>query len=101
VSNALADYFQGLKEGVVFSRNQYGKSTVFLTALSENPDRLLVVCNNPQSVKQWSLAKVFIDDHFFVHESLGTFFSREEAEKQFTLEQGLEWEGGDSIDDYS
>ncbi len=99
--DALADYLKGLKEGEVFARNQYGESKVVLTALSESSDELLVVCNNPQGIKEWSLAQVSIDDQFFVHESRGTFFTLEGATKQFTLAQGLEWEGGDSIDDYS
>jgi hypothetical protein len=36
----------------------------------------------------------------FVHESCGTFFAFDGADKQFSLIQGLPWEGGDSIDDY-
>ena len=36
----------------------------------------------------------------FVHESCGTFFALEGAEKQFTLIQGLPWEGGETFDDY-
>jgi hypothetical protein len=51
-------------------------------------------------VKPWSLAKVTYEGGRFVHESCGTFFALEGAEKQFTLIQGLPWEGGDSIDDY-
>jgi hypothetical protein len=32
--------------------------------------------------------------------SLGSFFTKEGAEKQFCLAQDLEWFGGDSVDDY-
>lgn len=40
------------------------------------------------------------EDGQFVHESCGTFYTPEGAEKQFALIQGLPWEGGDRIDDY-
>lgn len=101
VPNALIDYFNRLKEGEVFARNRHGESKVVLAALSEESDKLFVVCSNPQGIKKWSLAQVFIDAQFFVHESLGTFFTLDGAKKQFTLARGLEWEGGDTIDDYS
>ena len=101
VPNALDNYFNSLKEGEIFARNRYGESTVVLAALSEESDKLFVVCNNPQGVKKWSFAQVFIDAQFFVHESLGAFFTLDGAKKQFTLARGLEWEGGDTIDDYS
>jgi hypothetical protein len=98
---ALVDYFNKLIKGEVFTRNQYGESKVALASLSENSDKLFVICNNSQGVKEWSFAQVFIDTNYFVHESLGTFFTLNGAKKQFTLAQGLEWEGGDTIDDYS
>ena len=44
--------------------------------------------------------KITFENGFYIHESQGTFFTLEGAEKQFTLAQGLEWAGGDSIDDY-
>jgi hypothetical protein len=52
------------------------------------------------AVKPWSLARVTLEGGRFVHESCGTFFSLEGAEKQFTLIQGMPWDGEDSIDDY-
>ena len=39
------------------------------------------------------------EDGLFVHESRGTFFTLEGAEKEFTLIKGLPWEGGDTFDD--
>lgn len=98
---SLVDYFKKLKTGSVFSRNRYGESKVVLVALSEQSDALFVLCKIPSGVKDWSLAKVYIDGQSFVHESLGSFFDLEGAKKQFTLAQGLEWDGEDTIDDYS
>ena len=39
-------------------------------------------------------------DLVYLHTSMGSFFTEEGAEKQFTLAQGLEWTGGDTFDDY-
>jgi hypothetical protein len=48
-----------------------------------------------------SLARVTFEDGLYVHASHGTFFTEEGVDKQFTLAQGREWTGGDSIDDYA
>ena len=32
--------------------------------------------------------------------NLGTFFTEVGVEKQYALAQGLEWTGGDTLDDY-
>ena len=96
--NTLDEYLQNLKEGVVFSRDQYGEAKVVSAALTESLDALVVMCNKP-GVKDWSLARVYIDGQHFVHEARATYFRLDGAQKYFTLERGLEWEGGDTFDD--
>jgi len=59
-----------------------------------------MISESTEGVKPWALAKISYENGVFVHSSLGSFFSKEGAEKQFYLAQGLEWYGGDSIDDY-
>jgi len=99
--DALAVYAGRLQEGAVFAQNYFGASTVTSVALELTRDAILVLGDHGEdAIKQWSLARVELEDGSFVHESLGTFFSREGAEKQFCLAQGLPWDGGDSIDDY-
>lgn len=98
--NGLQDYHQRIKEGDVFACNNFGESKVVSAALSERSGALLVMCHHPGAIKEWSLTQVSIDDHLFIHESLGTFFHLEGAKKQFTLKCGLKWQGGDTIDDY-
>ena len=98
--NPLQDYLDKLKQGAVFAQNKYGKSIVESAAYNENSDALLVLCKNPDGIKEWSLAKVFLENDLVVHESISTFFTAEGAQKQFTIGQGLIWEGEDSIDDY-
>jgi hypothetical protein len=98
--NPLQDYLDKLKQGAVFAQNKYGKSIVESAAYNDNSNALLVLCKNPGGIKEWSLAKIFLEDDHFIHESISTFFSAEGAQKQFTIGQGLDWNGEDSIDDY-
>jgi hypothetical protein len=99
-ANALDEYRERLKSGEVFSRNDFGESKVVSEELLESSETLVVLCNIPNGVKEWALARVSVEDGLFVHENLGTFFTLEGATKQYVLERGLKWEGGDSIDDY-
>ena len=89
-----------LKKGEVFSRNDFGESKVVSAELSESSETLVVLCNIPSGVKDWSLARVSVEDRLFVHENLGTFFTLEGATKHYFLERGLKWEGGDTFDDF-
>jgi len=43
---------------------------------------------------------VTFEKGLYVHTSLGSFFTKEGADKQYHLDQGLEWTGGDTFDDY-
>jgi hypothetical protein len=52
------------------------------------------------AIKPWALAKIIFENDLYIHTSLGSFFTKEGVEKQYTLAQGLEWTRGDSIDDY-
>ncbi|PSL20527.1 HNH endonuclease signature motif containing protein [Shimia abyssi] len=98
---ALAEYCANLKPDEVFGVAHYGQSIVVQAAISEAKDALVVHCKHDENaVKDWSVAKVSIEKGVFVHESLGTFFTLEGAEKVFTIERGLQWDGGDTFDDY-
>jgi hypothetical protein len=99
-ANALDEYRERLKPGEVFSRNHFGESKVESAELSESSETLVVLCKHPGGVKDWTLARVWVENRLFVHEGLGTFFTLEGATKQYFLKRGLKWEGGDSIDDY-
>lgn len=99
----LAVYAEKLKEGTVFSQNEYGSSLVIDTGLSPDEQSLYVMTESSEgasAIKGYALGKVTYEDILFIH-SGHTFFTKEGAEKQFTLAQkGLEWTGGDFIDDY-
>lgn len=100
--NPIADYSSNLKIGNVFSRNQYTSSIIEHFATSKDENTLWIMCKSGDEnpIKPYSLAEVIYQNNAFVHSSLGTFFEKDGAEKQFTLAQGLEWTGADTIDDY-
>ena len=97
----LGAYFQRLREDAVFAVSRFGQTTVVKAALGSEGAELFVLGEREEgAVKPWSLARVTHEGGKFVHESRGTFFALDGAEKQFTLIQGLPWAGDDSIDDY-
>ena len=100
--NPLADYAANLKVGAIFSRNQYGASLVMDSGFSEDRQALYVMTESSEgeaAVKRYALGEITFEDGLFIHTGR-TFFTKEGAEKQLTIAQGLEWTGGDSIDDY-
>ena len=100
--NPIADYTANLEVGNVFSRNQYTSSIIERFAISKDENTLWIMCKSGDEnpIKPYSLAEIIYQNNVFVHNSLGTFFEKDGAEKQFTLGQGLEWTGADTIDDY-
>jgi len=96
-------YADNLKNGSVFCRNEVNSSLVSKSVLSEDRQLLFVLTKSSEgenAVKPWAVAKITFEDGLFVHSNIQTFFTPEGAEKQYCLAQGLEWIGGDSIDDY-
>lgn len=101
-NKTMASYTANLKVGDVFSRNQYTKLIIESFAISKDENTLWIMCKrgDENPIKPYSLAEITYQNDVFIHNSLGTFFEKGGAEKQFTLVQGLEWTGGDTIDDY-
>lgn len=100
--NPIADYTANLEIGNVFSRNQYTSSIIERFSISNDENTLWIMCKSGDEnpIKPYSLAEVTYQNNAFVHNSLGTFFEKDGADKQFTLAQGFEWTGVDTIDDY-
>lgn len=97
--DALFIYKERLIKGAQFSKNQYGESIVESSEINETTKELFVITET-ENVTSHALAKVYIEEDVFVHESLSSFFTLIGAQKQFTLALGNEWDGEDSIDDY-
>lgn len=96
-------YAEKLKPGLVFCHNDVYTSLVSKCAMSEDRQSLYVITESTEgkdAVKPWALAKITYENSLFMHTSINSFFTKEGAEKQFCLARGLDWSGGDSIDDY-
>jgi hypothetical protein len=99
--NPITAYCKNLIVGHIFSRNQFTTSLVERFAISKDEKTLWIMCKSGDEnpIKPYSLAEVTYQDDVFVHNSLGTFFQKDDAEKQFTLVKGLEWTGGETFDE--
>jgi hypothetical protein len=99
LDSTLEDYLSNLRSGKIFTRNDYHET--ILIDFAKYNDSILVISKTTQEnpIKPWCLCRI-VKEGQFVHENLGSFFEEQGVRKQFTLKQGLEWTGGDSIDDY-
>lgn len=98
-TTSLVEYEHALAPGSVFSRNDFGESLVELVGRKDG--LLAVLARMPaSSVKDWSLAQVTIENGLFVHESHGTFFSRDGALNAFNELLGIDAPHIETIDDY-
>lgn len=98
----LQDYFNNLAIGKPFSRNKYTEHNVLDFAFMDEGKALIIATKdtNPNAIKHFGLLKVYHSGIQYIHESISTFFEENGVRKYFTIEQGLEWNGPDSIDDY-
>lgn len=99
---SLTDYYANLQVDQVFSSNEYFCSIIKDFSLSEDNSFLLVKCKNNEinSLKPFLIAKVYLEDGFIIHENMGSFLSEEGVQKEFNINLGIPWNGGDTIDDY-
>lgn len=99
--NPLEAYRSNLKTNAIFCKNKIYSSLVVDSALLDDGRALLVMTKSGgETIKPWALAKVVFKDGIYIHISMGSFFAENGARKQFTLAQGKEWDGEDSIDDF-
>ena len=104
--NTIEEYFNNLVVGsdynstLYYGNNEPDFQKIVDKAYIDNNKSILVFSVNEAGMKPYALSKIYIIDDKIIHESMGTFFEENGALKQFTLAQGLEWTGGDSIDDY-
>lgn len=100
-NNSINEYFTNLEKEKVFAQNQYSSSIIEDFAISKDKNTLWVMCrsSDTNAIKSYSLAEVTFENSLYVHNSLGSFFMKDGAEKQFTLAQGLEWTRGETFDD--
>ncbi len=97
----LATYFARLTKDAVAVISPWGETKVGEVAMVNSGTAICLLGEQGEdAIKPWSIAQITFENGQFVHESQGTFFMRDGAEKAFALAQGLPWEGGDVFDDY-
>lgn len=99
----LKAYVDKLIAGSIFCLNDTHSNLVTKSTLADNQQSILIISESTEgenALKPWALAKITYEDGLFVHTSLGNFFTKEGAEKQYYLAQGQVWTGGKSMDDY-
>ena len=98
----INDYYLNLVPNKLFAINEYDSNTIVHSkAISEDKNTIWTILKaDYAAVKKWYLTEITFNGDVFIHESLGSFFSQDGVEKRFTIEQGLEWNGEDSVDDY-
>lgn len=80
--NPLEVYLTNLKEGVLFSENNYGKSFVIKAGMPQ-ADCLWVMCNISIGFKTHAITKITFEDGFFYHENKGVYDIGDEPEEMF------------------
>ena len=102
----LEDYYNRLVIDENFNITRYQNSdtpsiqTIVDKAYIDDNSAIIVLTYNDNSMKPFALAKIYVTEGKFIHESQGTYFYEDGARKDFTLAQGLEWDGGECFDDY-
>ena len=99
--NPIISYNNNLKIGEVFSQNQSSTSIIEDFAISDDKSSLWILSkySDNKALKPWTVCLVNFENNVLVHESLGSFFKEDGAQKKFTLAQGKTWTHGDTFDD--
>lgn len=94
-------YASLLIKGEIFSYNEYSEHEIIDKAIIEDGKSIIVMTHDTAQdpIKPFALAKVYHSGGQYIHENIRSFFSENGAKKQFTLLQGLKWDGPSSIDD--
>lgn len=68
----LDTYLANLKEGAVFSKNNYGESTILKFGM-KGSNELWVMCNISIGWKSHAITKITFKDEIYYHENMGVF----------------------------
>lgn len=99
----LEAYLKNLTSGAIFSKNRYGESIVDKASFNKDKTAVIVKTYNHsgEDVKKGGFnLKITFENGCFIHETIGSYFTKEGAEKYFKLSIGEEWTGGDVFDDF-
>lgn len=95
--NPLEAYMANLKEGTIFSTNNYGDSKVLRFGMPQ-PDCLWVMCSISIGFKTHAFTKITFKDGIFYHENMGVFDIGDEPEDIFESILANEPSAGDQLE---
>ena len=102
----LQTYLANLVVGSPFSHSKYKEGdAVFKVGFNEIDNAIIVITHNQKVEdaghgKPWFVCRITLQDGAYVHESLGSFFDPNGAEREFIEAMGQRWTGGEVFDDY-
>lgn len=103
-TNHTEGYFQNLIIGAIFAYNENSPRLIIVELVKiKNNSSILVMCEREgrmcerEGFKPWSVCEVTLENDFFIHSNLGSFFDKNDADKVFCIEQGLEWTSDDIL----
>lgn len=95
---SLQKYLHNLTKDKFFCRSQYGEGSVVLDFdYCSNKDAIYVLAYNGKSVKPWAMCRITLEDGFYVHFNVGSFFREEDAIKYYSFTMGKSSDCGDAI----
>lgn len=97
-STPLLDYLAVLPKGAIYCQNKYGDSPVVDAGIAADGNHLSVLTKTTGATN-YALSEIYFIDGAFIHKSIRSFFSEEGAQKYYTLSLGLEWKGGEVMED--
>jgi hypothetical protein len=98
--NPIYDYFLNLKIGIAFSLNSFVSYNIEEFAISDNHNKIWLICNSNSYPKPYALIEIAFDGKFFLHTLIDSYLTKNGATKEFNLIRGIDWTGGDTLDDY-
>ena len=97
-AKGIKDYKNSLKLGSIFSENQFGSSSVIKCDILQESNQLYVLTKG-KNIKPFALAKVYVDNECYIHESISSYFKIDGAEQGYVQAIGGIWEGGEIFDE--
>jgi len=98
---SLQAYVNNLEKGKPFANDNYDNhSDVMDFGINEEENALYVLTFKADGLKHYGLCRVIIEDRFYIHESVTTYWDENGAKQGMASALGKEWDGPDSIDNY-
>lgn len=96
----LQAYYNNIEIGMLFASNRYAKPFVFDKAMSLDNNSFVILGKDIYgAIKPWVVYAVSWNGRNYYHK-VSSHFDYQSALKDFTLAQGKEWYGGDTMSDW-